>query len=166
MPPAEPLRAFLPPDTAATWRAIAPLVPPDAYLGGGTAIAVHLEHRTGRDLDFFFHHHSADLDELALKLSAAGPFAVTDSPPASCPHPPACPDLSHAESGRQDMAQRRPGLITNQIHIIQHPDRTTPSVEKGSRARVIQARQGTGSQSAGAAVRRQGCANLLRGNPR
>lgn len=32
MASAEPLRAFLPPDTAATWRAIAPLVPPDAYL--------------------------------------------------------------------------------------------------------------------------------------
>jgi len=69
MPSAERLRAFLPPETAATWRAIAPLVPPHAYLGGGTAIAVHLEHRTSRDLDFFFHHRSVDLDEMALKLS-------------------------------------------------------------------------------------------------
>jgi hypothetical protein len=55
MPSADPLRAFLPPDTAETWQTIAPLVPPVAYLGGGTAIAVHLEHRTSRDLDFFFH---------------------------------------------------------------------------------------------------------------
>ena len=83
MPPADPLRAFLPPDTAAAWRAIAPLVPPDAYLGGGTAIAVHLEHRTSRDLDFFFHHHSVDLDDLAVKLSAAGPFAVTERAPGT-----------------------------------------------------------------------------------
>ena len=83
MPSAEPLRAFLPPDTAATWRAIAPLVPPDAYLGEGTAIAVHLEHRTSRDPDFFFHHRSVDLDEMALELSAAGPFAVTERAPGT-----------------------------------------------------------------------------------
>jgi hypothetical protein len=83
MPSAEPFRAFLPPDTAATWRAIAPLVPPEAYLGGGTAIAVHLEHRTSRDLDFFFHHRSVDLDQLALMLSAAGPFAVTECAPGT-----------------------------------------------------------------------------------
>ena len=83
MSPAEPLRAFLPPDTAATWLAIATIVPPDAYLGGGTAIAVHLEHRTSRDLDFFFHHHSVDLDEMARKLSAAGPFAVTERAPGT-----------------------------------------------------------------------------------
>ena len=83
MPPAEPLRAFLPPDTAATWLAIAPLVPSDAYLGGGTAIAVHLDHRTSRDLDFFFHHRSVDLDEMARKLSAAGPFAVTERAPGT-----------------------------------------------------------------------------------
>ncbi len=83
MPSAEPFRAFLPPDTAATWRAIAPLVPPNAYLGGGTAIAVHLEHRTSRDLDFFFHNGSVNLDELARKLAAAGPFAVTDRAPGT-----------------------------------------------------------------------------------
>jgi hypothetical protein len=76
--PSDHVRRILPPDTAATWDAIARLVPPDAYLGGGTAIAVHLGHRMSRDLDFFFHHGSVDLDELARRLSAAGPFAVTD----------------------------------------------------------------------------------------
>ena len=76
--PADRVRKILPPDTAATWDAIARVVPPDAYLGGGTAIAVHLAHRVSRDLDFFFHHASIDLDELTRRLSAAGPFAVTE----------------------------------------------------------------------------------------
>jgi hypothetical protein len=81
--PSDRVRKFLPPDTAATWDAIAPLVPADAYLGGGTAIAVHLGHRVSRDLDFFFHHGSVDLDELARRLSAAGPFAVTERGPGT-----------------------------------------------------------------------------------
>lgn len=76
--PSDHVRNILPPDTAATWDAIAPLVPPGAYLGGGTAIAVHLGHRISRDLDFFFHHSSVDLDEVTRRLSAAGPFAVTE----------------------------------------------------------------------------------------
>jgi uncharacterized damage-inducible protein DinB len=76
--PADWVRKILPPDTAATWDAIAPLVPSEAYLGGGTAIAVHLAHRVSRDLDFFFHHGSIDLDKLSRRLSAAGPFAVTE----------------------------------------------------------------------------------------
>lgn len=106
MSPAEPLRAFLPPDTAATWLAIAPLVPPDAYLGGGTAIAVHLEHRTSRDLDFFFHHHSVDLDEMALKLSAAGPFAVTERAPGTLngvfSQPPGCSSCTRTRCTHSD----------------------------------------------------------------
>jgi hypothetical protein len=81
--PSDRVRKFLPPDTAATWDAIAPLVPADAYLGGGTAIAVHLGHRVSRDLDFFFHHGSVDLDELARRLSMAGPFAVTERGPGT-----------------------------------------------------------------------------------
>jgi hypothetical protein len=76
--PADRVREILPPDTAATWDAIAQVVPPDAYLGGGTAIAVHLTHRVSRDLDFFFHHQSIDLDKLTRRLTAAGPFAVTE----------------------------------------------------------------------------------------
>ena len=76
--PSDRVRAILPPDTSATWDAIAPVLPPVAYLGGGTAIAVHLGHRVSRDLDFFFHQESIDLDELARRLNAAGPFAVTE----------------------------------------------------------------------------------------
>ncbi|HET9082121.1 MAG TPA: nucleotidyl transferase AbiEii/AbiGii toxin family protein [Trebonia sp.] len=76
--PADRVREILPPDTAATWDAIAQVVPADAYLGGGTAIAVHLAHRVSRDLDFFFHHESIDLGKLTRRLAAAGPFAVTE----------------------------------------------------------------------------------------
>jgi hypothetical protein len=76
--PSDRVRSILLADTAATWDAIAPIVPRDAYLGGGTAIAVHLRHRISRDLDFFFHHGSVDLDDLASRLSAAGPFAITE----------------------------------------------------------------------------------------
>ena len=83
MPPSERIRAILPPDTASTWEAIAPIVPPTAYLGGGTAIAVHLGHRISRDLDFFFHHSSVDLAELTQELSKAGPFAVTERAPGT-----------------------------------------------------------------------------------
>ena len=79
----ERIRGILPPDTAFTWETIAQIVPPTAYLGGGTAIAVHLAHRASRDLDFFFHHDSGDLDELADKLSAAGPFAITERAPGT-----------------------------------------------------------------------------------
>ena len=61
--PSDRVREILPPDTAATWDAIAPPVPSDAYLGGGTAIAVRLGHRISRDLDFFFHHGSVDPDD-------------------------------------------------------------------------------------------------------
>jgi Nucleotidyl transferase AbiEii toxin, Type IV TA system len=71
------LEELLPGETAATWEQVAPLVPSDAYLGGGTAIAVHLRHRPSRDLDFFFHADTVDLDQLAQRLRAHGPFAVT-----------------------------------------------------------------------------------------
>jgi Nucleotidyl transferase AbiEii toxin, Type IV TA system len=81
--PSDRIREILPPDTAATWDLIASLVPVGAYLGGRTAIAVHLGHRISRDLDFFFHHDSADLDELARSLSSAGPFAVTERVPGT-----------------------------------------------------------------------------------
>jgi hypothetical protein len=43
--PSDRVREILPPDTAATWDAIASVVPHGAYLGGGTAIAVHLGHQ-------------------------------------------------------------------------------------------------------------------------
>jgi hypothetical protein len=81
--PSDRVRKILPRDTAATWDTIAPVVPPDAYLGGGTAVAVHLGHRVSRDLDFFFHHGSVDLDELTHRLVAAGPFAITERAPGT-----------------------------------------------------------------------------------
>ncbi len=79
----ERVRGILPPDTALTWETIAPIVPSTAYLGGGTAIAVRLAHRASRDLDFFFHRNSVDLEKLTTKLSAAGPFAVTERAPGT-----------------------------------------------------------------------------------
>jgi hypothetical protein len=70
------LDALLPGETGLAWEQVAPLLPPEAYLGGGTAIAVHLRHRQSRDLDFFF-HEQIDLDELQQRLRSQGPFAVT-----------------------------------------------------------------------------------------
>lgn len=77
------LEAVLPADTARTWETIAPLVPENAYLAGGTAIAVHICHRESRDLDFFYHRGAVDLDELATALEGAGPFAVTQRSPGT-----------------------------------------------------------------------------------
>jgi len=71
------LREVLPTDTIETWEAIAPVVPETAYLVGGTAIAVHIHHRPSRDLDFFFHNDSVDLNALSAALMATGRFAVT-----------------------------------------------------------------------------------------
>ena len=45
------LTRILPEDTARTWTSIRDVVPTAAYLGGGTAIAIHLQHRVSRDLD-------------------------------------------------------------------------------------------------------------------
>jgi Nucleotidyl transferase AbiEii toxin, Type IV TA system len=70
------LRRALPADTANAWQALAPHLPPELYLGGGTGVAVHLGHRTSRDLDFFF-HRPIDLEELGSLLGELGPFAVT-----------------------------------------------------------------------------------------
>jgi hypothetical protein len=70
------LQALLPGDTAQAWRQLAGVVPAEAYLGGGTAIAVHLRHRQSRDLDFFF-HQPLDLDQLAQRLRSRRPFAAT-----------------------------------------------------------------------------------------
>lgn len=70
------LDALLPGETGLAWEQVAPLLPPEAYLGGGTAIAVHLRHRQSRDLDFFY-HEPVDLDELQERIRSRGPFAVT-----------------------------------------------------------------------------------------
>lgn len=70
------LRAVLPGDTAATWEAIRAVLPEQAYLVGGTAIAVHLRHRVSRDLDFFL-TAPADLDRLRAALDGLGRFAAS-----------------------------------------------------------------------------------------
>jgi predicted nucleotidyltransferase component of viral defense system len=64
-------RAFpsvLPEHTISAWWALSPILPKELYLGGGTAVAVHLHHRESRDLDFFFHDDSVDLGALADAL--------------------------------------------------------------------------------------------------
>jgi Nucleotidyl transferase AbiEii toxin, Type IV TA system len=70
------LRRVLPADTANAWQALAPHLPQELYLGGGTGVAVHLGHRTSRDLDLFF-HRPVDLGKLGRLLGDLGPFAVT-----------------------------------------------------------------------------------------
>lgn len=70
------VREVLPVDTAKAWLTLAPELPEELYLGGGTAVAVHLAHRESRDLDFFF-HRELDLDRLRDLLGQLGPFAVT-----------------------------------------------------------------------------------------
>lgn len=67
----------LPEGAADAWRALGPVVPANAYLAGGTALAAHLHHRLSRDLDFFT---DGPFDEqlLAELLKARGRFAVTD----------------------------------------------------------------------------------------
>jgi hypothetical protein len=69
--PAE-LRKILPAETAAAWERIAPVLPADCRLAGGTALAVHLEHRQSRDLDFFFSDAALDLAALEGSLGTAG----------------------------------------------------------------------------------------------
>lgn len=65
------------------WQTLAQLLPKDVYLGGGTGVAVHLDHRESRDLDFFYHHDSVALDSLAKLLGQAGPFAITHTSPGT-----------------------------------------------------------------------------------
>lgn len=70
------LKAVLPKDTQKAWTTLAPLLPRDLYLAGGTAVAVHLHHRASRDLDFFYHRGSVDLQQVKTSVSEAGAFAV------------------------------------------------------------------------------------------
>ena len=121
--PSDRVREILPPDTAATWGTIAPLVPPNAYLAGRTAIAVHLAHRISRDLNFFFHHGSVDLDELALRLSAAGPFAVTERVPGTLNGVFSATKVQflHADEGRSQHLLEPPEVVDG-LRVVQLSD--------------------------------------------
>lgn len=70
------VRDVLPEATARAWTVLAPHLPHELYLAGGTAIAVHLQHRQSRDLDFFYHRGAVDLDEVAVTLGRFGTLAV------------------------------------------------------------------------------------------
>ncbi|MGH9156089.1 MAG: nucleotidyl transferase AbiEii/AbiGii toxin family protein [Acidimicrobiales bacterium] len=66
------LTPVLPGHTAEAWEALGTILPPHAYLGGGTAIAAHLQHRVSRDLEVFF-EEEPDLDALERALQERGP---------------------------------------------------------------------------------------------
>lgn len=70
------LAAHLPRGLVRAWERIVPAVPADAYLAGGTAIAVHLLHRLSRDLDFFT-SGPFDPGRLEADLHELGTFART-----------------------------------------------------------------------------------------
>jgi hypothetical protein len=70
------LERFLPSATRAVWPKLAPLVPDDGYLVGGTALTVYLMHRVSHDLDFFV-PSAFDPERLADELAAAGSFTPT-----------------------------------------------------------------------------------------
>lgn len=70
------VRRILPANTAETWLTLAPHLPKQLYLGGGTAVAVHLGHRESRDLDFFF-HKSVELNAVRDLIAEQGAFAVS-----------------------------------------------------------------------------------------
>jgi Nucleotidyl transferase AbiEii toxin, Type IV TA system len=69
------LATILPVGTARTWVSIRDVLPAGAYLGGGTAIAVHLRHRVSRDLDFFL-REPVDLEALVDALEAEGRMVI------------------------------------------------------------------------------------------
>lgn len=74
------LEVILPADTLWAWRSVAPVLPPSAYLAGGTALACHLGHRVSLDLDLFLAEppSEADLRGLADRLASLGPLVVTE----------------------------------------------------------------------------------------
>ena len=67
---------MLPADTASMWTLVRRVLPPSAYLIGGTAVAAHLQHRLSRDLDLCF-EAPVDLDALVVELGRLAPVRVT-----------------------------------------------------------------------------------------
>ena len=74
------VREALTPAVAHAWRQVAPILPEGMYLGGGTGTALRLHHRRSRDLDFFYHDSSADLDALEEQLNDLGAATTLRSP--------------------------------------------------------------------------------------
>lgn len=71
------LRRLLPRQTLTAWAKVASVLPAEAYLAGGTAVAVHLGHRVSRDLDVFV-PHPFDTDQVRRALERQGRLVVTD----------------------------------------------------------------------------------------
>jgi hypothetical protein len=71
------LGAVLPADTIWVWTLARTVVPPSGYLIGGTAVAVHLQHRLSRDLDFCF-EGPVDDAEIVAAFAALAPTIITD----------------------------------------------------------------------------------------
>jgi hypothetical protein len=105
------LTSILPEPTARTWLSVRDLIPAGAYLGGGTAIAVHLNHRVSRDLDFFL-REPVSLDGLVKALQASGRLVVQQL---------------EAEPGRQTLnllldATRLQFLEASSVRVLEPPD--------------------------------------------
>ncbi len=108
------LRAVLDDTTATAWQALAGVLPDDLYLGGGTALAVHLGHRISRDLDFFYHRRSVDLAALEDHLRAAGTLAVSERAPGTLNAIFADTKVQflHADEGRPQHLLEKPQTIS------------------------------------------------------
>lgn len=70
------LRGRLPAETVAAWPKVVRVLPGAAYLAGGTALVIHLDHRISRDLDVFV-PHPFDTDRLLRDLEQQGAVTVT-----------------------------------------------------------------------------------------
>lgn len=70
------LPSLLPTETHEAWTRIVGALPSTAYLAGGTAITIHLEHRVSRDLDFFT-RSPFDPETLDAALREVGDFEPT-----------------------------------------------------------------------------------------
>lgn len=78
------IQAVLPADTVRAWTELAPHLPQQLVLVGGTALAVHLQHRISRDLDFFYTEPGVDLPVLKRTLERLpSGFAVTLEDPGT-----------------------------------------------------------------------------------
>jgi predicted nucleotidyltransferase component of viral defense system len=107
------LRRSLGPGTAEAWEALTPHLPDAVYLGGGTAVAVHLGHRMSADLDFFYHSSAVDLGRLTTRLTSLGNFAISRRAPGTLRGLLGAikVEFLHADEVRQQRLLREPRLI-------------------------------------------------------